>query len=126
MTFNSTDSAYEQAIPAPAITKAVLDSGLILSYLSYVNSAGNSFVFNTSEGLNVTYTVDTIYLVSTNDLSYANTGWSYRYVIVHGTVTSGNSLSSGPGKGYTKQQLLEMSYQDIKKLFGLQDNISSN
>src|SRR5450631_636369 len=44
MTYNSTDTAYEQTITADSITQAVLDSGLVLCYIKYVNSSNQTQV----------------------------------------------------------------------------------
>src|SRR5450432_3277895 len=37
-TYNSNDSAFEDTLPAPAITSGILDSGVILSYIQFTDA----------------------------------------------------------------------------------------
>jgi hypothetical protein len=121
------DTFYVQNIAAPAVTQNVLDKSVILSYISFKDQAGATHVFNASElsNMEITYAVGTIQLLSTTDYSFSITSWSYRYVIVPGTI-SVNGIISGPVRGYTQAQLRSMNYQQIVKLFGLQATMESN
>jgi hypothetical protein len=90
------DTLYVQNITAAAITQSVLDRSVILSYVSFKDQGGLTHVFSASEltNMEVTYAVGSIQLVSTSDFSFSITGWSYRYVIVPGTI-SVNGIISG-------------------------------
>jgi hypothetical protein len=98
-----------------------------LSYISFKDQGGLTHVFNASEltSMEVTYSVGSITLLSSSDFSFSITGWSYRYVIVPGTI-SVNGIISGPVRGYTQAQLRSMNYEQIVKLFGLQATMESN
>ena len=104
MSFNSTDSAYEQTITADSITQAVLDSGLVLSYIKYTNSSGQIQVENASNYIEEVYGLKSITLYS---YTYDFTGTPFRYIIIHGGagLTSGRlSTSSTLLQGYTKEE----------------------
>ena len=108
---NNNDTFYFQNITAPKITQNILDSGLVLGYISFIGSNGDENVFNASESFNVTYTVGNVNLVDYNgDLSYDNTGYLFRYVIVPGSI-----LTQGAFKQYTKDQIRTMSYNAVQK-----------
>ena len=109
------DTIYSQSLSAPAITQRILDSGIILTYLSFVDNNGVTNVFSASayfayEG----FSPGAIDLISFNDYSQSQ----YRYVVVPGTIAGGN-IVSGPAKGLTKQQLQHMSYGDVIKMVQL-------
>jgi hypothetical protein len=113
---------FVQNISAPSITQSVLDKSVILSYLSFKDQAGGTNVFNASEitNMEITFAVGTIQLLSDSNYSFANTGWSYRYVTVRGTI-SVNGVVSWQGEAYTKGQLRSMSYQEIVKLLSIKE-----
>ncbi len=121
------DTFYVQNITATSVTQSVLDKSVILSYISFKDQAGATNVFSASEitNMEVTFAVGTIQLLSVSDYSFSITGWSYRYVIVPGTIAV-NGMASGPAKGYTKDQLQSMNYQQIVKLLGLPASAGSN
>jgi hypothetical protein len=108
------DTFYSQNITAAAITQNVLDSDLVLGYISFIDASGAENVFNASEEFEITYTVGNIELIDyLGDLSYDNTGYSFRYIIVPGTI-----LTNSAFKQYTKAQIKTMSYSTVEKLIG--------
>jgi hypothetical protein len=120
------DTVYEMDIAAPAVTQTILDSGVVLGYISTIDQNGNTNVFNASEALQVTYAVGDVSLFSVGaDYSYANTGFLFRYVIIPGSQVTGDNIVSGPLKGYTKKQVQGMSYDAVNKLLAAQGIKSS-
>jgi hypothetical protein len=115
MSFNSSDSAYEQTIAADSLTQAVLDSGLVLSYIKYTNAAGQTQVENTD-----TYMEEVLGLKSIKLYSYAYdfTGVPFRYIIIHGGTDIGNrsSASSALIQGHTRREWKSMSYEQVTVL----------
>ena len=108
------DSIYTQTIAAPAITQKILDSGIVLSYLMFQdNTNATNIVSAAPYFINEFFYPAAIDLVSFNDYS----GLGYRYVLVPGTVVTGNVVS-GPAKGLTIKQLKDMSYSAVVKLAG--------
>ena len=108
--YNSNDTLYEDTITAPSITNAIIDSGVILSYVQFTDQNSvvhiqpmaslGSFVFED-------FSVGKIDIaVRGFDL----TNYLYRYVIIPG---SKKTLSTQPGqiKGYTPAELKAMPYQ---------------
>jgi hypothetical protein len=117
-TFNATDSDYEESLTASAITSAIIDSGVVLSYLGIPGGAPNgtdTAVFSISEAstlispISQELYVGGIYIYALSDY----TGYLYRYVIIPGSV-----LTTGAFKQYTKAQIKTMSYSTIQKLIG--------
>ena len=118
MSYNSTDSAYEQTIAADSITQAVLDSGLVLSYVKYTNSTGQTQVENASNYVEEVYGLKTITLYS---YVFDLTGTPFRYIILHGgTNVTGGRLSDASTliQGYTKDQWKAMPYDKVITLLG--------
>ena len=116
LVYNTTDSLFEQTIAAPAITQAVLDKGIILSYVEFTDQGGNTNVFNASELVYVTYSVGSISIASLNGY----TGLQFRYVIVPGTVSL-NSIKP-MYKGYSQADLEKMGYQAAMGTLGIRPN----
>jgi len=112
MSFNSSDSAYEQTITADSLTQAVLDSGLVLSYIKYTNTAGATQVENAN-----TYMEDVLALKSIKLYSYTFdfTGVPFRYIIIHGGSSIGDrsSASSALLQGHTREEWKSMSYDQV-------------
>ncbi len=118
MTFNSTDSAYEQNITADSITQAVLDSGLVLSYIKYTNAANQPQVENAGNYMEEVYGVQNIQLYS---YTYDYTGIAFRYIVIHGGTSIAGRLSGSSStliNGYTKAQWQAMSYDKVISLLG--------
>ena len=121
MTYNSTDSAYEQTITADSITQSVLDSGLVLSYIKYTNSAGAQQVENADSYMETVLGLKSIFLYSyLHDFS----GVSYRYIVIHGgTAISGRAVQTNNTiLGYTAAQWRAMAYDKAVAII----NASSN
>ena len=119
--FNTTDSAYEQSITANAITQSIIDNGLILTYLD-LGGPGDGQIFPTASvgfAVGENYRVGFIDIFSSSNL----TGTGFRYIIVPGTVSI-NKVISGPAKGLTKQQLMQMSYKDVEDLVGTTKSVN--
>jgi len=117
MSFNSSDSAYEQTITVDSLTQAVLDSGLVLSYIKYTNTAGETQVENTS-----TYMEDVLALKSIKLYSYTYdfTGVPFRYIIIHGgtNIANRSSASSTLIQGHTREEWKSMRYEQVTALLG--------
>jgi len=115
---NVGDSGYEATFTNSAITQAIVNNGVILSYLGVSESTGTGTTTDTlaesaSEfGIYTTFapgsvTIET-YSTALNgagDLSSDVSGYFYRYVIVPGSVLASTGL--------TKQQAKSMSYTAI-------------
>ncbi len=113
-TYNTTDSLYEGTVTASALSQAILDSGVILTYINFSTtsvadiqpvSALNYFI---SED----YTVGQINILSTQDL----TGLPYRYVIIPASKTTGNSAATRKVNGYTTSQLKAMTFAQVQQV----------
>ncbi len=112
MTFNSNDSAYEQTITADSLTEAVLDSGIVLTYMKVNDPSTNQTqIVNADAYMQEIFSVGQIDLLSSYDYS----GLSYRYVIIPGGVALGKT-GLGSSVNYTKQQLKNMPYDQVIKL----------
>ena len=116
----SNDSVFEQIVSAPTITQAILDKGVVLTYVQ-LSDGSVSEVSDFTTFLDVYYGVGSVTMDSYGiDLSQA--GWSVRYVVVAGSVAAGNSIL----KGYTKAQLKAANYSVIAKALGIKDTKAPN
>lgn len=118
MSYNSTDSAYEQTITADSITQSVLDSGLVLTYIKYTNSAGQTQVENAD-----TYMETVLGLKSIQLYSYVCdlTGVPFRYIVIQGgTALSGGRLAAGTDlvQGFTRAEWKAMPYEQVLSKLG--------
>ncbi len=106
----ASDSAYEATITNSAITQAIVSDGIVLPYLGYISSTNDTVGELASEdGVYTLFTVGSLQVISPyGDLTYANSGYFFRYVIVPGSVLSTNNL--------TKQEAKSLSYTEITKL----------
>ncbi|HEY4936596.1 MAG TPA: hypothetical protein VII44_08445 [Puia sp.] len=115
-TYNTTDSSFEDTILAPNITQAVLDSGLIISYIQFTDQFNiehiesiaslGSFLFED-------FSLGKIDIVAPQvDL----TNYLYRYVIIPGSKAAGNSAASRKVNGYTTAELKAMSYAQVQQV----------
>ena len=116
-------TSYYEDIPAPGLTQAILDSGVILSYISYTDGTGSTVIVNASNLMGVAYALNSVNLSSDTDDSYAVNGWSFRYVLIPGSLITGTSAAE---KAYNKQQLQTMSYQQVIKAYGSASGVSHN
>jgi hypothetical protein len=111
LTYNTTDSLYEQQIAAPTITAGILDSGVVLSYIQYTDQ--NSVVHIQSIAslgslIWDDYSVGQVNMFANLDLS----SYLYRYVVIPGSKKiNGNKVKV---KGYTPSELKAMSYEQVQ------------
>lgn len=118
MSYNSTDSAYEQTITADSITQSVLDSGLVLTYIKYTNSAGQSRVESADTYMQTVLGLKSIQLYS---YVYDLTGVPFRYIVVQGGTPLGGRLAAGSDliQGFTKAQWKAMTYEEVLGRLGM-------
>jgi hypothetical protein len=110
MTYNTTDSAYEQTIVANAITQPILDSGMVLCYIKYSGSSNQVQVENANAYMETVFGLNSIALYS---YVYDFTGISFRYIVVPGGVPITGRTAYTPGniQGYTRAQWNAMPYE---------------
>jgi hypothetical protein len=112
------DTLFEQIISAPSITKAILDSGVILSYVNFQESNGTYHVVPTAGlagiGIFEDFAVGQINIESVQDYSTL----PYRYVTIPGSLKAGNSASAQKVKGYTIEELKAMPYEQVQLILG--------
>jgi|SRR6185437_14902419 len=112
------DTSFKDTIAAPSITQAILDSGIILSYVNVGTSdapdvvpvASLNYIFSFEE-----FTAGNIYL--TIFPNYDLSGLPYRYVTIPGSKIEGNK-STGLVNGYTVKELKSMSYEHALSVVG--------
>jgi hypothetical protein len=117
-TYDTNDSLFEQALFAPSITKGILDSGIILSYINLGTSdnpdvvpvASLNYLFNFEE-----FVEDSIYLSIYPILDPS--GLPYRYVTIPGSKIEGNK-TTGMVNGYTIKELKSMPYEHAQAIIG--------
>ncbi|HLK30719.1 MAG TPA: hypothetical protein VKT28_19230 [Puia sp.] len=118
--FNSTDSAYEQTISAPALTQSTLSTAVILSYIGVPGAGTNgtdtavinvSDAFTFFQGAYITQNLLPGEIDLFSNVDFTQIGALYRYVIVPGTILAGNSIL----KGYTKEQLRSVDFVTLSK-----------
>ncbi len=119
MSYNSTDSAYEQSITADSITQSVLDSGLVLTYIKYTNSAGQTQVESADTYMETVLGLKSIQLYS---YVYDLTGVPFRYIVVQGGTPLGGRLAAGNSliQGFTKEEWKAMTYEVVLERLGIQ------
>ena len=112
------DTLFEQIISAPSITKAILDSGVILSYVNFQETSGVYHVVPTAGlagiGIFEDFAVGQINIESVQDYSTL----PYRYVTIPGSQKTGNSASTQKVKGYTIEELKAMPYEQVQLILG--------
>ncbi|MEP6747970.1 MAG: hypothetical protein ABJB86_09610 [Bacteroidota bacterium] len=115
MTYNSSDSAYEQSVTVDSLTQAVIDSGLVLCYIKYTNSSGKTQIESASNYISVVLGLKTISLYS---YYYDFTGVPFRYIIIHGGTAIGSRLSGASRllQGHTKEEWNTMTYDQVISL----------
>ena len=118
LTYVPADTLFEQTINAPSITKAILDSGVILTYVNFQETNGTYHVIPTAGltgvGIFEDFAVGQINIASIRDYSTL----PYRYVTIPGSQKTGNSASSQKVKGYTIQELKAMPYEQVQQVLG--------
>jgi hypothetical protein len=114
LTFSPPDTVWAQTISTPAITQKILDSGIIITYLSIQDNTNTTLVFDASSYfLSEIYSPGQIDLVAPADF----TGIPFRYVVIPGSTTAG-TITSGPAKGMTVSEVRAMSYSAVQKMIG--------
>jgi hypothetical protein len=114
--YDAADTVFTDTLIAPSITKAILDSGVILSYVNAQGSDGIYHIIPTGSlnTLNIfeDFSIGKINIVSYNDYSTL----PYRYVTIPGSLKTGNSTGNIKVKGYTIQELKAMSYEQVQQV----------
>lgn len=112
-TFNTNDSLYEDTLLAPSLTKGILDSGVILTYIQFPDQ-NNVMHIQPVSSLNYIisedYSPGKINILSTQDL----TDLEYRYVTIPGSKKANSTAVKV--KGYTPQELKAMSYEQVQQV----------
>lgn len=130
------DSLYQQDVPAPNLTQAILDSGMIVSYIDYVfanpNGPGTISDVEPLSGTGITedYLVGNIYYTAQawsngGAAAYyngANGAYELRYVLIPGSVLA----TSEALKGLTKAQISTMSYDKLTSIVGPGATVQNN
>ena len=118
LTYVPADTLFEQVINAPAITKAILDSGVVLSYVNFLEQNGTYHIVPTAGltgiGIFEDFAVGQINIESIQDFSTL----PYRYVVIPGSLKTGNSASAQKVKGYTIQELKAMPDEQVQQVLG--------
>jgi hypothetical protein len=118
LTYVAKDTLFEQIINAPSITKAILDSGVILSYVNFLEQNGTYHLVPTAGltgiGIFEDFAVGQINIESIKDYSTL----PYRYVTIPGSLKTGNSASAQKVKGYTIEELKAMPYEQVQLILG--------
>jgi hypothetical protein len=113
--FSTTDSFYEQNLTATSVTKAIIDSGVILTYINLNQTAGQYDVIPISSFSNEmveSYSVGLINIIARDDF----TGYSYRYVTIPGSVKAATNAADRKIKGYTIKELKAMPYAQVQQV----------
>jgi len=118
LTYVPKDTLFEQTINAPSITKAILDSGVVLSYVNFQDTSGTYHVIPTAGlvtiGIFEDFAVGQINISSVQNYSTL----PYRYVVIPGSLKAGSSASAQKVKGYTIQELKAMPYEQVQQVLG--------
>jgi hypothetical protein len=116
LTYVPADTLFEQTISAPSITQAILDSGVILSYVNFQETNGTYHVIPTAGllglGIFEDFAVGQVNIQSVQDYSTL----PYRFVTIPGSLKTGNSASAQKVKGYTIQELKAMPYEQVQQV----------
>jgi hypothetical protein len=113
---SSGDSVYDETIPAVSITKAILDSGIVLTYVNADDPTSGLYdVYDVSglpEYFADEYSIGTIYITS---FQVNQSGTPFRYVTIPGNLvqTTGTKRTY---KGYTQEELKAMPYNQVQKV----------
>jgi len=109
------DSIYDKLIAAPSITQAILDSGIVLSYIKTTDQAGDIFVKDVSSLPQFFYddfSVGSIYITSFDTYQGII---PFRYVSIPGKLISGSGINRKV-KGYTPGELKDMPYEKVMQI----------
>jgi hypothetical protein len=113
-------TAFVDSIVAQTLTKGILDSGMILSYVNLPDQNGTYHVVAVSavetQQFYDDYSIGQINIFASFDF----TGVSYRYVSIPGSKTVGNSVNK-MYNGYTIKELKSMSFEKVQQIIA-EDN----
>jgi hypothetical protein len=114
LTFNNTDSLFEQTIAAPSITQGVLDSGLVVSYIQYTDQNTGEVHIQSIASLGSLiwddYSVGKVNMFANLNLS----DFLYRYVVIRGTTKINGTTTKI--KGYTPSELKALSFEQLHQV----------
>src|SRR5579862_5160036 len=104
------DSIFVDTLAAPAITQAILDSGLVLGYMQnlFANDSSIVNVIDYSGYIDAYYKVGFIDFTAQSDIS----GAKFRYVVIPGSILT----QSAAFKNYTKSEIRSMDFSTATKL----------
>lgn len=115
---------------APGITQAIVDNGVVLSYLALTSAAGVGpyllpfTIPSNPDALIIGYIPTVGRVVYYNVFANATTGvalnpsYSFRYVIIPGGVAGGRSATVA-NTGYTIDQIRAMPYEQVARIFNI-------
>lgn len=115
---------------APGVTQAVIDQGVVLTYIALTTTPGVGpyplpfIIPNNPTALQVSYVITLGRLIYYNGFINATTGvalnpaYSFRYIIIPGGVAGGR-IASGPAAGYSVAELKAMSYEQVLRRFNI-------
>jgi hypothetical protein len=115
------DSVYTDTILAASVTKAIIDQGVILTYVDFQESDGTDHVVDVSAlvpDVIEDYSVGKINLIADIDL----TGLPFRYITIPGTLVTGNSAANMKVKGVLIKDLKAMSFDQAQKVLSGPNN----
>jgi len=106
---------YEQIIAAPAITSAIINKGMILTYMQSKDAHGDTIVVNAENLLSEVFHIGKIDAQSAG-VNYS--GINFRYVVIPGNILTTKYA------GLTPQQIKSMNYLTITKDLNIPANKS--
>lgn len=110
MTFNFSDSLYEQTLRADSLTQRIIDSGIVITYLKFTDpSTQATTIVNAGTYMEEDFSVGQIKLYS----QYNFSSYNYRYVLIPGGVKVGRMSS---GQIISKSNAKNVSYEDAMRL----------
>lgn len=123
-TLSNGDSLYYEDFSASVVTQAIIDSGVVLSYVGLLNGTTVSDVENASDNGMITdaevgvIDVSASYNFTTNDLNPI----VYRFVVIPGSVL----ITDGAFQGLSKETIKKMNYSDLNKALGNTLSVQGN
>ncbi len=119
--------------PIVALTQAIIDNGVILTYVKVASEPNNAyqmpFLYHFTNAVSfenhraIFNTGKIIYLYQVNNgtttVGGAPTSNQYRWVLIPGSILGGRTAGLG-GTNYTADQLKAMPYEQVCQLFNLQ------
>lgn len=124
----NSDTTYTDTLTANAITSDILNKGIVVGYIRFLDALGDTTILNASTIMSESFVVGKIELFSgapyaSNSSGSDFSGYDYRYVVVPAKIAT-NSVS-GKGQIYTSEQLKAMSYPALMHVLSIPANGSS-